>query len=59
MAEWPIQVAVNKFSALVAAAIAGEPQRVTRRGRPSQFRVPRLEGDLPPKSSQYGTLRPT
>ena len=33
MAEWPIQVAVNKFSALVAAAIAGEPQRVTRRVR--------------------------
>jgi prevent-host-death family protein len=35
MAEWPIQDAKNKFSALVNAALAGEPQRVTRRGRPA------------------------
>ena len=34
MAEWPIQDAKNKFSALVNAALAGEPQRVTRRGQP-------------------------
>ena len=33
MAEWPLQDAKNKFSALVNAAIAGEPQRVTRRGQ--------------------------
>ena len=33
MAEWPIQDAKNKFSALVSAALTGEPQRVTRRGQ--------------------------
>ena len=35
MAEWPIQDAKNKFSALVNAALAGEPQRVTQRGQPT------------------------
>ena len=35
MAEWPLQDAKNKFSELVNAALAGEPQRVTRRGRPA------------------------
>ena len=34
MAEWPLQDAKNKFSAVVDAALAGEPQRVTRRGQP-------------------------
>lgn len=34
MAEWPLQDAKNKFSSLVNAALAGEPQRVTRRGKP-------------------------
>ena len=34
MAQWPLQDAKNKFSALVNAALAGEPQRVTRRGEP-------------------------
>ena len=33
--EWSLQDAKNKFSALVNAALAGEPQRVTRRGRPA------------------------
>ena len=33
--EWPLQDAKNKFSELVNAALAGEPQRVTRRGRPA------------------------
>ena len=33
MAEWPLQDAKNKFSALVNAALDGEPQRVTRRGQ--------------------------
>ena len=32
--EWPSQNAKNRFSALVNAALAGEPQQVTRRGRP-------------------------
>ena len=35
MTEWPLQDAKNKFSALVNAALAGEPQRVTRRGQPT------------------------
>ena len=33
--EWQLQDAKNKFSALVNAALAGEPQRVTRRGQPA------------------------
>ena len=33
--EWPLQDAKNKFSAVVNAAMAGEPQMVTRRGRPA------------------------
>ena len=35
MKEWPLQDAKNKFSALVNAALAGEPQHVTRRGQPA------------------------
>ena len=30
---WTLQDAKNQFSAVVAAALAGQPQRVTRRGR--------------------------
>ena len=35
MEAWPLQDAKNKFSAVVNAALAGEPQRVTRRGEPA------------------------
>ena len=35
MAEWSLQDAKNRFSAVVDAAMAGEPQRVTRRGKPA------------------------
>ena len=35
MVEWPLQDAKNKFSALVNAAMSGEPQHVTRRGQPA------------------------
>ncbi len=35
MVEWSLQDAKNKFSALVNAALSGEPQRVTRRGQPA------------------------
>ncbi len=35
MKDWPIQDAKNRFSAVVDAALAGEPQRVTRRGQPA------------------------
>ena len=31
--EWTLQDAKNRFSAVVEAALAGKPQRVTRRGR--------------------------
>ena len=32
--QWDLQDAKRKFSALVDAALAGEPQKVTRRGQP-------------------------
>jgi prevent-host-death family protein len=32
-AQWTLQDAKNRFSVVVEAALAGEPQRVTRRGR--------------------------
>ena len=35
MTEWPLQDAKNKFSAVVEAAVAGNPQRVTKRGKPA------------------------
>lgn len=33
-ATWSLQDAKNRFSAVVDAALAGQPQHVTRRGRP-------------------------
>ena len=35
MTEWQLQDAKNRFSAVVEAALAGDPQRVTRRGKPA------------------------
>ena len=35
MADWSLQDAKNRFSAVVDAAAAGTPQRVIRRGRPA------------------------
>ena len=35
MTEWQLQDAKNKFSAVVEAAVAGDPQRVTKRGKPA------------------------
>lgn len=35
MNEWPLQDARNRFSAVVEAAVAGEPQRINRRGKPA------------------------
>ncbi len=32
---WTLQDAKNRFSAVVDAAVAGQPQEVTRRGRPA------------------------
>lgn len=34
-ADWSLQDAKNKFSAVVDAALEGTPQRVMRRGRPA------------------------
>lgn len=35
MREWALQDAKNRFSAVVNAALDGEPQTVTRRGAPA------------------------
>ena len=35
MNEWPLQDANDRFSAIIDAAIAGNPQRVIRRGKPA------------------------
>ena len=35
MTTWPLQDARNRFGAVVGAATAGAPQRVTRRGKPA------------------------
>lgn len=35
MNQWALQDAKNRFSAVVDAALAGEPQQVTRRGKPA------------------------
>ena len=34
MSTWQLQDAKNRFSAVVDAALTGEPQEVTRRGKP-------------------------
>ena len=35
MTLWALQDAKNRFSAVVDAALAGQPQQVTRRGKPA------------------------
>ncbi len=35
MTDWTLRDARNRFGALVDAALAGTPQRVTRRGKPA------------------------
>lgn len=35
MNTWQLQDAKNRFSAVVDAALTGEPQQVTRRGKPA------------------------
>jgi prevent-host-death family protein len=35
MTQWALQDAKSRFSAVVDAALAGEPQQVTRRGKPA------------------------
>ncbi len=45
MSQWQLQDAKNQFSALVVAALTGEPQIVTRRGIPAVavLPIPRYE----------------
>ena len=65
MNEWPLQDARNKLSAVVDAAVAGEPQRVTRRGKPAVVvlsvekyeRLCRLEKANPNRRSLRVTCR--
>jgi len=35
MTRWALQDAKNRFSAVVDAALSGQPQQVTRRGEPA------------------------
>jgi len=35
MTQWALQDAKNRFSAVVDAALSGQPQQVTRRGEPA------------------------
>ena len=42
MTEWQLQEAKNRFSAVVEAAAAGDPQRVTKRGKPAVDEYERL-----------------
>ncbi len=41
-AQWSLQDAKNRFSAVVEAALAGEPQKVTRLCRLDQASAPSL-----------------
>lgn len=45
MTRWTLQDAKNKFSAVVQAALAGEPQHVTRRGKPAVVILEEAEYD--------------
>ena len=54
MAEWLIQDAKIKFSALVNAALAGEPQRVTQRGQPAVIVIAVEEYERPCQAEKAG-----
>ncbi len=56
MTEWAIQDAKNKFSALVNAALAGEPQRVTRRGQPAVIVIAAEEYERLCQAEKAGAL---
>lgn len=42
---WSLQDAKNRFSAVVDAAMAGQPQRVSRRGKPAVVILSAVEYD--------------
>lgn len=61
MQSWQLQEAKNRLSAVVDAAIAGQPQQVTRRGEPvvvviaAEYyeRLRRLEKSSVPSFSEF------
>jgi antitoxin Phd len=55
-ASWKLQDAKDKFSELVARAMKGEPQRVTRRGQDAVVVVSAKEFDRTLKPSPKKTL---
>lgn len=55
MVTWQLQDAENRFSAVVDAALAGEPQQVTRRGRPAVVVMAVAEYERLCKSEQSDT----
>ena len=57
MTEWSLQDAKNRFSAVVDAAVGGDPQRVTRRGKPAVVVGVRLFCVGGPEGSRRGCER--
>lgn len=51
---WSLQDAKNKFSSVVDAALAGEPQAVTRRGKPAVVVIAAAQYDALEKAAQAG-----
>ncbi len=49
---WTLQDAKNRFSAVVDAALAGQPQQVTRRGKPAVVVLSAAEYDRMRQASQ-------
>lgn len=61
MGTWQLQDAKNRFSALVEAALSGEPQEVTRRGKPvvvvfSYDEYQRLQAERDEKTPSFRDL---
>lgn len=49
---WTLQEAKNRFSAVVDAAMAGQPQQVTRRGKPAVVVLSAAEYDRMRQAAQ-------
>ncbi|CTQ34724.1 type II toxin-antitoxin system Phd/YefM family antitoxin [Jannaschia rubra] len=54
---WALQDAKARFSAVVEAALAGKPQRVTRRGKPVVVVVDAAEWDQTMERARAAGLR--
>ena len=61
MTEWQLQDAKNRFCAVVDAAVAGDPQWVTRRGKPAVVVLAVEEYESPPAGGfrQFTTRGPS